>query len=262
MYAATKGHCPKIPKLMSKKAHISEELFNTIEGYLTNQLSDEARDAFVKQLETDASLNATVEEYRILFQGIETQALKEQMEVYHKEIKTSGKGVSLKPKNNFFKSFKQLAAAASIVIFLGFGAYWMFYGSSKNALYNEYFSPDPGLPTLMGNSDNYNFNEAMVHYKHKDYEVALNKWETLLKNKPNNDTLNYFIGVTKMVLKNTEAAAQNLSKVTAQPSVFKNEAHYFLGLAHLKNKQVSQAVEQLEQSNLPKAKTLLEALKN
>src|SRR5690606_23244373 len=105
-------------------------------------------------------------------------------------------------------------------------------------LYAEFFVPDPGLPTTMSSTNNYTFFDAMVNYKQGDYKTAIKKWETLEAANTENDTLIYFLGVAHLAKGNTEDAISYLEKSKDfKDSVFKNDAYYYLGMAHLKNNQ-------------------------
>jgi len=118
-------------------------------------------------------------------------------------------------------------------------------------------------PTTMSNNDNYEFYEAMVNYKQGDYKTAISKWEVLQKTKPNNDTLNYFIGVANMANKNETNAISFLENVTKNSEfTLVNDAYYYLGLAYLKVNKVDEAKANLLKSNTENSKALLSELNN
>jgi tetratricopeptide (TPR) repeat protein len=152
------------------------------------------------------------------------------------------------------------AIAASAVILLGI--FWVFNPSNSNEkLYNDYFSVDPGLPTTMGSNDGYSFYDGMVNYKRKEYDEALEKWKLLLPQKNDNDTLNYFIGVTYLAKGNTEEAIPFLEKVTAQmESMFLEDSYFYLGLSNLKNDNKEKAIDYFKKSNHPEAQKILKVL--
>src|SRR5690606_13831875 len=86
------------------------------------------------------------------------------------------------------------AAAASVAGILLWSSYFFFANTPSEKLFAQYYQPDPGLPTLMGISDNYVFENAMVSYKTGDYKKAIVDWQQLLQENMDNDTLQYFIG--------------------------------------------------------------------
>ena len=116
-------------------------------------------------------------------------------------------------------------------------------------MFLEYFSPDPGLPTVMGNNDNYPFYEAMVDYKEGNYDVAIKKWRGLLVSKPNNDTLNYFLGVAHLANDDSKSAIPYLEKIDVSESFFGKDAKHYLGLAHLKSGDIEKAKALLEKDS-------------
>ena len=114
--------------------------------------------------------------------------------------------------------------------------------SPNEKLYNEFFTPDPGLPTVMGENGDYSFYEAMVDYKHGDYNEAIKKWERQLFQKPKNDTLNYFLGSAHLANGNSKKAIDYLEDVADdKKSIFYNDANTYMGLALLKTGQIPEA---------------------
>lgn len=243
---------------MNHRNEISEVVFDKIERYLCNDMASEEREEFREMIRHDPELKVQVDELKILMEGIEAQSLKEKMDDFHQSIADVTTDVRPYRSKTVLFSYKTLALAASIIVLLGIGGYWIIYHNSPAALYNTYFSPDPGLPTVMGSSDNFEFYDAMVNYKYGDYSMALGKWEEQLEVKPNNDTLNYFVGVAKMALNDTKSAIPNLEMVVQQPSSpFYNEALFYLGLAYLKNEDMDNALKQLRESKLKASQDLI-----
>lgn len=246
---------------MNHRNEISEVVFDKIERYLCNDMASEEREEFREMIRNDPKLKDQVHEFKTLIEGIEAQSLKEKLDDFH--WYNHDNEVTESPHNpkTFRFYYKTIAVAASIVLLLGIGVYWFQYQNNPAALYNTYFSPDPGLPTVMGSSDNFEFYDAMVNYKYGDYSMALGKWEEQLEVKPNNDTLNYFVGVAKMALNDTKSAIPNLEMVVQQPSSpFYNEALFYLGLAYLKNEDMDNALKQLRESELKASQDLISEL--
>ncbi|WP_111308582.1 tetratricopeptide repeat protein [Confluentibacter sediminis] len=240
---------------MKEKSNISQELLETIECYYNNSMDRDDRIIFEKKLQDSPEFKEQVEDIKTMLLGIETQALKEQLDDFHKEIPLE------KNKIRFLQPLK-IAVAAAIII--AFGCFWFFSGSSNQKLYAKYFTPDPGLPTTMSNSDDFEFYDAMVNYKHGDYDKAIQKWQVLYQKQATNDTINYFLGLAYMSHDKIEAAKPFLQKVTEtkKPFPFLSEAYYYLGLAYLKEGQIELAKENLGLSNTEQSQKLLNELKN
>ena len=215
---------------------------------------------FEKKLNQDPDFKSEVKVIRSLLFGIETQALKEKMDEFHKDLPIQMNTEPSVSKVKFW-DFRKIAAAAIIII--GSASFWFFNNSSEEQLYDTYFKPDPGLPTTMSSSDDFVFYDAMVNYKQGDYKTAISKWEKLVQKRPENDTLTYFLGVANLANKNTSEAIGYLNTTVEKPnSVFIQDAYYYLGMAYLKNKDFENAKKYLNLSSMDNAKIVLSKIKD
>lgn len=243
---------------MNTNSNISQELLETIERYYNGTMSAEEQIVFETRLQQEPEFKIQVEDNKALLFGIEAQALKEKLGEFHSDLpikmetgKTDSKILQL--------HFRQIAAAAIIIV--ASVSFWIFTGSSNDRLYDDYFKPDPGLPTTMSGSDNFAFYDAMVNYKQGDYKKAIGKWEVLHDKAPQNDTLNYFIGSAHLADKNVDKAISYLEAVTAtNVSAFKNDAYYYLGFAYLKKENIQSAKKNFKSSTMENSKTILSKL--
>lgn len=244
---------------MKEKENISPELLETIERYYNGSMAKEEQENFEAKLRQDESFLQEVEDIKSLLLGIETQALKEKMEAFHKDLPIQMETESSTSKVRFLH-FRNIAAA--IIIIAASVSFWFFNGSSNEKLYSTYFKPDPGLPTTMSTTDDYTFYDAMVSYKRGDYKTAISKWVKLEAKSPNNDTLTYFLGVAYLADKKVEEALPYLVKSSQnETSVFQEDAQYYLGLAYLKKDNKEEAIRFLKMSSSDNSKKLLEQLK-
>lgn len=241
---------------MNNSKDISQELIETVERYLNKSMDKTELQDFEKKLE-DSNFKTLVNDIKEIILGIETYELKEQINEFHKEInaKTNNKS-KLK-----FLHLKRIAVAAVLVISLG--SLWYFTSNTNTRLYNKYFTPDPGLPTTMSSTSNFDFYDAMVNYKHGEYNLAISKWKTLAEKKPKNDTLNYFLGAAYLALEKETEAIPFLEKTVQSKSDFylKDDAYYYLGLAYLKNGNIELAIKYLELSKKEASTEVLSKLK-
>ncbi len=247
---------------MKDNNNISQELLETIENYLIGNLSGRDLEDFNRLLELDEDFKDQVEDVKTTLLGIEAQSLKEQLDDFHKEIPETEIQQELALKKSRFASYSRIAAAAAIIIAVG--SIWFFIGSPNEKLYANYFKPDPGLPTTMSSTNNFDFYDAMVSYKHGDYQIAIDKWKVLNAQKPENDTLNYFLGVAHLANKNEAEAIPYLERSAAAEDnfVFLNDAYFYLGLAYIKEGQLELAKKNLSLSNIEEAKKLLREIDN
>ncbi len=247
---------PLNQKTLKTENPISQELLERVERYLDNTMSKQEHDDFELQLQTDTVFRTKVEEVKTLLMGVENQSLKELLDDFHKDIPESEieKHISYR-----FSHWRKFAAAA--VILIAVTSFWWFDKPQNEQLYDEYFTPDPGLPTVMGNSDNFDFYDAMVDYKQGHYKTAIEKWEVLQTKKSNKDTLNYFIGVAHLANENDKNAISFLEKSTQNIDfTLLNDAHYYLGLAYLKEGNIEKAKANFKLSNHDESKVILNEL--
>lgn len=248
---------------MKDSNNISEELLETIERYLNGTLSTQELKDFNRLLDIDEDFKAQVEDVRTMLFGIQAQSLKEQLDEFHEDFPKEKKPLISSPKQKaLYLRYSRIAAAAAIIIAVG--SIWFFSTPQNEKLYANYFKADPGLPTNMSSTSNFDFYDAMVNYKHGDYDIAIAKWEVLAKQKPKSDTLNYFLGVAHLAIKKEAEAIPFLERTVQSESNFTllNDAYYYLGLAYLKEGNFELAKKYLTLSKRDSGKELLSKLKN
>ena len=220
----------------------------------TRELND-----FKQLLELDDEFKTKVEDIKTMLLGIENQSLKEQLDEFHKDLpKTKVK----KPKDKKVRYlyYSKFAAAAALIIAVG--SIWFFSTPQNEKLYTKHFKPDPGLPTTMSSTDNFEFYDGMVSYKHGDYDIAIEKWKTLNETNPENDTLNYFLGVAFLANKNVPDAIPYLENAADAEDnfAFLNDAYYYLGLAYMKEGNIELAKKNLSLSETDTSKLIFSKL--
>lgn len=245
---------------MDTSDNISQQEFERIESYILGLMTDEEKKSFEAELNLDPKLRANVKDLKVLLQDVERASLKESMDEYHAELKATPV-VPMLPHKQF--NWKPLAIAASVLFLLAISL-WVFLGNSNEneKLYTAYYQPDPGMVTAMGLPSNYEFDRGMVDYKTGDYQAAITRWEKLLAEKPDNDTLNYFLGSAFLAIDDTELAKSYLEKTSLmESSIFQKEASWYMGLSLLKSGNNTEAIKYLQKSGRDEAAELVEKLK-
>lgn len=247
---------------MNNEEHIPPDHLDEIERFLQQDMSAEEEKNFLTRLSADSALKKNVDEMRLLFLGIQEDSLQERLDHFHKGLTGETKEQEKQPVKLFWMK-KTWLAAASVLLIMTIGAWFIFFKPGKNdVLFSEYFKPDPGLISAMSTSANYTFDKAMIDYKTGNYNVAIKQWESLLVSNPGNDTLNYFLGAAHLALENSDQAIGYLQKVTAtQNSAFTNDANWYLGLAHIKQGKKENAIPYIERSDHHRKAALLSRLK-
>ncbi|MBC3759267.1 tetratricopeptide repeat protein [Hyunsoonleella sp. SJ7] len=245
---------------MDQNNPISQELLETIERYLKNTMPIEERNTFELKIKSNPILQQQIKDVESILFGVRRGMFKNKTKAFHEEV-ISEDVTSKKDKKVFTLNFKTISIAASIVVLVG--GFWFFNRTPQNeAIFNTYFIEDRGLETNMGETNQYAFDDAMVDYKHGKYDKAIEKWNLLLKSQPKNDTLNYFLGVAHLANKDEDKAIKFLkTTVNDSKSIFLSEANFYLGLSYLKMDKTDLAIEAFQKSNSKRSKAIIEALK-
>ncbi len=239
--------------------YISEERQELFERYLLGQMTVEERGSFETKMIEDQGLQNEFDTFKALFHTVEEAGMRAKLQEFHQNMDEDG--VPVRQLNGPERKFN-FRIAATVLLLLSVGGFWFFNRADPNErLFDDYYTQDPGLPTVMGSNDNYEFYEAMVDYKQGHYDIAIEKWGKLLEKKPTNDTLNYFMGSAHLGNRSTNTATPFFENtIQTKGTHFEMEAYYYLGLIHLKSGNRKKAIDFLESSDLKKAKELSQTL--
>ena len=264
MYAGIAGTCTEKMSNRDNHIHLSKEEFEIIDRYLSGEMELFEVREFENRIQQNPALKAQLDEHRTLMRAVEEGALQSKMEDFHAELKGSNMDKSPAPGKSVFmqKLVVRIAVAASIALFLALGCWWILQSPQQHErVFSAYFKPDPGLPSLMSSEGNYDFALAMIDYKKGEYQKAIGQWKQQLAAHPASDTLHYFLGAAYLASDNeAEAIPYFEMAVQETESVFRQEAYYYLGLAHLKMGNIQMAKEALEKSKLEKGEIILNEL--
>lgn len=250
---------------MNSKNNISQEQLERIESYLAHSMSPEEQQKFENEIQSNAGLKQQVEEVQNLILGIESASLKQELNAFHEDMVPVRSHDPSREQNTLkLKRFRKIIRyVAAAVVVLGLTGYLLLNSNpASEKLFAKHFTPDPGLPTTMSTSDDFEFYDAMVNYKRQEYELAIDKWEALYQANRKSDTLSYFLGVAHLANGNEKDAIDYLESLSgAARNSFKNETNYYLGLAHLKAGNVKEAKKYLTFSGTVSARNILSDLK-
>ncbi|MFK7756276.1 MAG: tol-pal system YbgF family protein [Flavobacteriales bacterium] len=236
---------------------ISETEFERIERFLLGKLTESDAQSFLAELEKNSELVAKTETVKIQMEAVKDVSRKEFLDEVHSSLDSN----KVKPLDSPFSKLKSLSIAASVAVLVGIGAIHVLSQNQSNDLYAQHFKADEGLITPMGSNDNYEFFRGMVDYKQGNYEEAIARWKGQLVLKKDNDSLNYYIGVSLMAQDHTEAAIPFLKQAEEnQGGAFYQDVLYYRALAELNEGRESIAKEYLNRCSSPKAKKLLDLL--
>jgi len=191
-----------------------------IDNYLRGELTVDEMEAFISRLYSNEELQKRVAMRRLVLRGISAsyaEELKNKLADYDR---------SLENKKRFQFSWKMVAAFI-LLIATGAGLYL----SIQEPNPYSFDIADPGLPNIMGATDNIEFNNAMNTFKESDYIVANEAFSKMLSNHPTNDTLLYYSGLCEFRMKKTEAAIEKWTHIE-MTSEFTEKTQYRLAIAY------------------------------
>jgi len=217
--------------------------FDLIERYIQDKLTPEEKVLFEDRLEKEPALRNEKDEIADLILGVESYGLKQKLHKRRIGEKSSAKTVKLKPKS----SFRKLAIAASIAAIFFCG--WFVLNPTKDSrkdLFVQAFSPDPGLPTPMSETKNYNFYDAMVEYKVGNYEKAIEIWNSNVNN-VEKDTINYYLGMAHINAGKLDLAHDYLFSIENESAFYEKSKWFLLSIL-------------IRQEKYKEAKTLIKSI--
>ena len=235
---------------MENKPKISQEELELIERFWQGKFVDNSEESHLQERYIhEEAWRIKADEVRLLMLGIQESVLEEKLDDFHRAIESPSTGWQ-----------KWAVAACTIGFFIAVGLF-LFSKTHEEKLFARYYTPDPGLPTFMGISDRYEFENAMVDYKMGDYKKAAESWKALLGESISNDTLQYFIGSAYLAQGMADAAIISFSQVVADPeSAFASEAYWYLSLAWIKMKDPKKALEALQHTQNADKESLLKEI--
>ena len=216
------------------------ENFDLIERYLLEKMTVEERTAFQERLENEPDLRLEKDAISDLILGVESLGLKNKLSERKIGGETAGKVVEMKSTSIF--SIQKLAVAASIAAIFFCG--WWFLNpdiNEEDLLFSSAFITDPGLPTRMSETTNYDFYDAMVEYKMENYDKAIEIWNTSTTD-IGKDTLDYYLGMAYLNQNNYEKAIQKLLGIDKN-SAFSDKSKWYVLNILLKEKKYIEAKE-------------------
>ena len=200
-------------------------LYKDVENTLSKQFKFEKEDAAV-----ETTISQLSKKYAT--QNIEDNVSKSK-ENKTKEVQNS--------KGNIMRRLlplATLAAAAALLLFL-FNPFSNKISPTQLAAQNfEKYEPD----TSMGSSDvKTTYEEAIKNYRAENYEVAITKFDSFLKDEPNNKEALLAKGCALLELNKSGLAIQTFQQIKGSKT-----ANWYLALSYLKNDEVTKAQPILE----------------
>ncbi|KPQ12966.1 MAG: hypothetical protein HLUCCX10_14450 [Algoriphagus marincola HL-49] len=254
---------------MKNSKPISQEEFEKFESYILGNMEAHEKAEFEKILASDKAFAQKLEEIKVILEGVEEAAFRKNLDRIYQELEAKSpdsnetrksvdkeKTIKLSPWNFIFIA-ASLFLAIGVVVWL-----FLFQSDPSERLFMSYYKADPGLLTAMSSAISYEFDRGMVDYKSANYQEAINRWEKLIEDKPESDTLQFFLGSSYLALKKTDPAIFYFDAVISnENSSFQKDAIWYLGLTYVLEGKKDKAIETLSKSENPNATELLKKIR-
>lgn len=213
------------------------EQYDRIERYLHGAMTPGELDEFTKQLSKDPELAKAVELHRELGEtlaGEGVHQLRQTLQQVNSQWKNNSGGGFLR----ILKSPRVMAIAASLLLLIGFFAWYGHQGPSLESLADANFAPLP-LQTQMGSYEDEDIpkirNEANQAYIARNYAKAAELFEELARLEPFNLNNQLFAGICRLGNRQPDEAIAALQPLAdGDDQHVQSEASWYLALAFMK----------------------------
>lgn len=241
----------------------SEELdIELIERYLRDELTSTERIDFMARMKEDAEFAEKTADYTSIMHGIAKQgktAFQEEVANWEQEIRDEEsvqpsrtfhtapqKEKKLEHENNWPR-YLSIAAAVSVVI-----ASFVFLIDYKkdqklNRLFTAHFIPYDELLSTRGTKTHVTLGEALESYNEKDYREAVSRFDSYLKEHPQDYQAWFYFGVSQLAAGKDADALSSFNIVIEKHTVFQDSAEWYKALTLLKLDRAAEAKHLLAQ---------------
>ncbi|WP_103865390.1 tol-pal system YbgF family protein [Aquimarina sp. I32.4] len=220
------------------------EIFDRIEGYINNTLTQDELTAFEKELAINSELQQETQKHREMHKILGDQ---DTLDFKEKLMRISANIHEEKQKVPSTKTYSYyLKIAASIAILIGIGTFW-YLTNAKNQiqdLYKAYYEPFPVEDIVRGNT-NKEIQHIIKNYTSHSYDsviVALEKYPDI----ENQHQLQLYLGNSYLNTNCEEKAIPLFIKIKNK-SKYYEVAKWYLSLSYLKVNKPKKAIPLLNE---------------
>lgn len=215
-----------------KQQALDRRRFEEIEAYLLGRSSDPAQ--FEKRMAGDLDLREEVDVQRENMLAVELGGFSRTIAEIAKRNASADPVIGPAPLVRRATMVWVMRIAAGVALLLGIAWWFLARPDAYDQVFAEHYVVDPGLPVPMSATTDAAFHDAMVDYKMGAYPKAIAKWNALLVNDPQNDTLRYYLANAQMGEEHFAEAIQLYTGLaTETASVFREKAKWRLFLAYV-----------------------------
>jgi tetratricopeptide (TPR) repeat protein len=147
----------------------------------------------------------------------------------------------INPKKSIFKQ-KLLRYAAMFVVIIA-SSFFVYAYLFTNRIELSARYTDPGIPNFMSSEENHEMSTIMFYYQKKNYQKADALIQAALKQKPSNDTLNYYASVLMFMNERGDSGMKGFEKLSKGSGGFKAKSKYYQGLILVEQKNYTMAIK-------------------
>ncbi|HHG84912.1 MAG TPA: hypothetical protein ENJ82_09210 [Bacteroidetes bacterium] len=215
-----------------------------ITRFVLGEMSADVAQAFVAEMEGDATLAREVADYRALRADlglVDEAGFLHKMQMMAAELRTvsepaeleAGLGSGAEGQVIFWKKWWPYAVAAVLLLLL-IPTLMLLRSPDNEALFSAYFSPYADVASGRGGNNLPTFLAGMQAYNAGDFAGALPYFKELLEAKPRDQDGLFYGGIAALAAGKPGQAIQRLRLLREQESIFQKAATWYQALAHLK----------------------------
>lgn len=187
----------------------------------------------------DASILGFIAMYDSL--GGDCDKLKNQMAANKSVILTK----HVKPKKIIFT--QKFMRYAAIFVVIGASSLFIYAYLVNNRIELSERYTDPGIPNFMSTEEHHEMSTIMFYYQKKDYQKANALIQAALKQKPSNDTLNYYASVLLYIDESGDSGMKGFEELSRGNSAFKAKSIYYQGLIFVNQGSYTLAIKRFKE---------------
>ncbi|HQV79309.1 MAG TPA: hypothetical protein PLJ42_12275 [Chitinophagales bacterium] len=238
-----------------------------IKKYLANEMLPAERHQFELEMEQDPFLMESVEGLSMLQEQYNMEEL-HQLETELSTPFTANIPIAKKSKWKDMSFFKYAAAACVIGIFTFVSWRLIIIQKSRNndAIFTQYYTTLTHPDAIVRSDQQATLEQKAIQaYEHENYFEAVNEYQKLVANNPNNVKNNLFLGLSYLSTNQAPKAIDIFNKII-EANEYGNEIKWYLALAYIKNNQIQEAqnlfhqLASTENFYQQKSKEILESL--
>lgn len=212
-----------------------------IDLYLTDKMTATEKARFESDIQQSSELRTQFEEQKLLMEMVEVGTLKNTLS------NIDQKWDRLK-KDEKRLDFRNLSIAATLVLMIGIGLTWWVTKPEavSDQVFATVFEADPGLPSRMDETLEYEFDDAMVDYKMGDYSKSTFKFLTLSRDKIKPDSVQYYLAMSYLGEKKYKQAYETLKFYSPEDPRLQQKGEWYLALTALKVNQEAESKSLLD----------------